>query len=80
MDEPTVSSNARNRDPPRGNNSAGGAGDAQEVVDRARARREAELVAQHAARQLTPIRPTASVESGVVFSSLGVPCLTPRFA
>ena len=33
MDEPIVSSNARNRDPPRGNNPAGGAGDAQEVVD-----------------------------------------------
>ena len=58
MDEPAVSSNARNRDPPRGNNPAGGAGDAQEVVDRARARREAELEAQHEARQLTPVRPT----------------------
>ena len=62
MDEPAVSSNARNRDPPRGNNPAGGAGDAQEVVDRARARREAELAAQHEARQLTPVRPTTSVE------------------
>ena len=47
MDEPAVSSNARNRDPPRGHNPAGGAGDAQEVVDQARARREAELAAQH---------------------------------
>ena len=58
MDEPTVSSNARNRDPPRGHNSAGGASDAQDVVNRAQARREAELEAQHEARQLTPVRPT----------------------
>ena len=46
-------------------------------MDHGRARREAELAAQHAARQLTPLRPTASVELGMVFSSLGVPCLTP---
>ena len=39
MDEPAVSSNVRNRDQPRGNNPAGGAGDAQEVVNRARARK-----------------------------------------
>ena len=77
MDEPAVSSNARNRDPPRGNNPAGGAGDAQEVVDRARARREAELAVQHEARQLTPVRPTTSLEPGVTSSSLGVPCLVP---
>ena len=77
MDEPAVSSNARNRDPPRGNNPAGDAGDAQEVVDRARARRDVELAAQHEARQLTPVRPTTSVEPGVTSSSLGVPCLVP---
>ena len=47
------------------------------MVDHGRARREAELAAQYAARQLTPVRPTTSVEPGVVFSSLGVPCLTP---
>ena len=75
MDEPAVSSNAQNRDLPRGHNPAGG--DAQEVVDRARARREAELAAQHEARQLTPVRPTTSVEPGVTSSSLGVPCLVP---
>ena len=77
MDEPAVSSNARNRDPPRGHNSAGGGGDALDVVDRARARREAELAVQHEARQLTPVRPTTSVELGVTSSSLGVPCLVP---
>ena len=67
-----MSSNVRNRDPPHGNNQAGGAGDAQEVVDRARPRREAELAARHEARQLTPVRPTTSVEPGVTSSSLGV--------
>src|SRR3954464_5595863 len=50
MEEPAVSSNAR-RGAPRGNNPAGGADNAQEVVDRARARREAELVAQYKDRQ-----------------------------
>ena len=44
-------------------------------MDLARARREAELAAQHEARQLTPVRPTTSVEPGVTSSSLGVPCL-----
>ena len=68
---------ARNRNPPRGHNPAGGGGDAQDVVDRARARREAELAAQHEARQLTLVRPTTSVEPGVTSSSLGVPCLVP---
>src|SRR4051812_2379059 len=77
MDEAAVSSNARNREPPRGNNPAGGTGDAQKVVDRARAGREAKLAAQHEARQLTPVRPTTSVEPGVTSSSLGVPCLVP---
>ena len=76
MDEPVVSSNER-RGAPRGNNPAGGADNAQEVVDRARARREAELAAQYQARQLTPVRPTISVEPGVTSSSLGVPCLVP---
>ena len=47
------------------------------MVDRARAHREAELAAQHEARQLTPVRPTTSVEPGVTSSSLGVPCLVP---
>ena len=77
INETTVSSSARNRNPPRGHNPAGGGGDAQDVVDRARARREAELAAQHEARQLTPVRPTTSVESGVTSSSLGVSCLVP---
>ena len=46
-------------------------------MNRARARREAELAAQHQARQLTPVRPTISIEPGVTSSSLGVPCLIP---
>ena len=77
IDEPAVSSSVRNRNPPRGHNLGGGGGDPQDVVDRARARREAELEAQHEARQLTPVRLTMSVEPGVTSSSLGVPCLVP---
>ena len=49
MDELAVSSNER-RGAPRDNNPTGGADDAQEVVNRARACREAELAAQHQAR------------------------------
>src|SRR4051812_5468109 len=73
MEEPAVSSNAR-REAPRGNNPAP---DAQEVVDRARARREAELAAQYQTHQFTPVRPTTSVEPGLTSSALGVPCLVP---
>src|SRR3954467_1481933 len=73
MEEPAESSNAR-RGAPRGNNPAP---DAQELVDRARAHREAELAAQHQTRQLTPVRPTTSVEPGLTSSALGVPCLIP---
>ena len=64
-----------NHNPPRGHNPAGGGADAQNVVDQGRARREAELVAQYAARQPTPVRPTTSVEPGVTFRKFGVPCL-----
>src|SRR3954466_1602646 len=74
MEEPAVSSNAR-REALRGNNPAG-VDNAQENVDRAHAQ-EAGLAAQHQARQLTPIFPAATVEPGVVSSSLGVPCLVP---
>ena len=77
IDEPAVSSCARNRNPLRGHNLAGGGANAQDVVDHDRARREAELAAQYAARQLTPVLPTTPVEPSVVFSSLGVPYLTP---
>ena len=77
MDEPAISSNARNRDPPRGHNPAGGGAEAQDVVDQGRARREAELAAQYVARQLIPVRPTTLVETGVTFRTLGVPCLAP---
>ena len=76
-DEPAVSSSARRRNLPRGNNPAGGGANAQDVVGHGRARREAELTARHKARQHTPVHPTASVEPGAMFSSLGVPCLTP---
>ena len=70
-------SSARRRNLPRGNNPAGEGANAQDVVDHGRTRREAELAARHGARQHTPVHPTALVEPGVVFSSLGVPCLTP---
>ena len=76
MDEPAVSSSERHG-APRGNNPAGGADNAQEVVDRTRARREVELATQHQARQLTLVCPTISIELGVTSSSLGVPCLVP---
>ena len=71
-----MSSSARRRNSLRGHNPAGGGANVQGVVDHGRARREAELAALHGARQPTPVHPTASVEPGVVFSSLGVPCLT----
>ena len=45
IDEPAVSSSARNRDAPRGPNPARGGANAQDVVDNGRARREAELAA-----------------------------------
>ena len=72
-----MSSSARHRNSPRGHNPAGGGTNAQDVVDHGRVRREVEVAALYAARQPTPVRPTASIEPGVVFSSLGVPCLTP---
>ena len=46
-------------------------------MDQGRARREAELAAQHAARQPTPVRPTTSMEPWVTFRNLGGPCLVP---
>lgn len=76
LDEPAISSNARGRESACGNNPADGVHDAQDVVDRARARREAELAAQNEADQLTPVRPTTFAGPGVA-SSLGVPCLVP---
>ena len=72
-----MSSSARRRNSPRGHNPTGGGANAQDVVDHGRSRREAELAALHGARQPIPVHPTASVEPGVVFGSLGVPCLTP---
>ena len=46
-------------------------------MNQGRARREAKLAAQYAARQPTPVRATTSVEPGVTFRNLGVPCLVP---
>src|SRR4051812_33946224 len=73
MEEQAESSNTR-CGVPRGNNPAP---DAQELVDRARARREAELATQHQTRPRTPFRPSTSVEPGLTSSALGVPCLVP---
>ena len=53
-----MSSSARHHNSPRGHNPAGGGANAQDVVDHGRARREAELAAQHAARPPTSVRPT----------------------
>ena len=72
-----MSSSGRNRNPPRGHNPAGGGVNAQDVVDQGRARREAVLAAQYTAHQHSPVRPTASMETGVTFRTLGVPCLAP---
>src|SRR3954464_15055158 len=73
MEEQAESSNAR-RGIPRDHNPAP---DAQELVDRARARREAGLAAQHQLNPRTPVRPTTVVEPGLTSSALGVPCLVP---
>ena len=77
IDEPAMSSSGRNHNPPRGHNPTGGGADAQNVVDQGRARREAELAAQYAARQPTLVRSTTSVEPGVTFRNLAVLCLVP---
>ena len=67
IDEPAVSSSARNRNLPRGHNPAGGGGDAQDVVDHGRARRDAAL----GRYQPAPVQPAASVDrgTGLAFSS-----------
>ena len=77
LDELALSSSGWNRNPPHGYDPAGGDANTQKVVDQGRARQEAELVAQYADRQPTPVRPTTSVEPGVTFRNLGVPCLVP---
>ena len=69
-----MSNSARDRNPPRGHNPASGA-NAQDLVDQGRARREAELAAQQAAHQYSPIYPSTSVEAGMTSRTLGVPCL-----
>ena len=75
IDEPAVSSSGRYYNPPGGHDPTRGGANAQNVVDQGRACQEAELVAQYAARQHSPVHPTASVETGVTFRTLGVPCL-----
>ena len=72
-----MSSSARDRNPPHERNPADGGANAQNVVDQGRARREAELAAQYATHQPSPIRPTTSVEPSRTFGNLGVPCLVP---
>ena len=76
MEEPAISSNARGREAAHGNDPAGGVGDARDMVDRARAQREAELAARDNAGQLTPVRSTTFAGPGIT-SALGVPCLIP---
>src|SRR3954469_18396799 len=73
IEEQAESSNAW-RGVPRGHNPIP---DAQDLVDRARARREAELAAQHQLNPHAPVRPTTMAEPGLTSSALGVPCLVP---
>ena len=46
-------------------------------MDQGRAQHEAELVAQLAAQQQSPVYLSASVEAGVTSRTLGMPCLVP---
>ena len=62
IDEPAVSSSARNHDAPRGPNPAHGGANAQDVVDHGRARRDAAL----GRYQPAPVQPAASVDRGTV--------------
>ena len=68
MASPTVSSSEQRRNPPR---------NTQALMDQDRAHREAELAAQYAAHQPSPVYPATSVEAGVTSRSTGVPCLVP---
>ena len=62
----------RRHNQPHGHDPACNGANAQDLVDRGRARREAEL----AAHQHAPVYPTASIEAGVTSKAFGVPCLT----
>ena len=46
-------------------------------MDQGRARREAELAAQQAAHQYSPVYPSASLVASITSRTLGVPCLVP---
>ena len=75
MDSPAVSSSDRHHNQPRGHNPARDG--AQDLVDQVRACRKAELAAQRATHQHSPVYPATSVETGVISRTLGVPCLVP---
>ena len=75
IDELAMSSSEWHRNQPRRPNPLGAGNDAQILVDQGRARHEAELVAQLAAQQQSPVYPLASAEVGVTSRTLGVPCL-----
>ena len=61
----------RRPDPPHAGN------DVQAFVDQGRGRHEAELAAQLAVPQQSPVYQSTSVGAGVTSRTLGVPCLVP---
>jgi hypothetical protein len=74
---PAVSSSERHNNQPRGRDPPHAENNAQALVDQARARREAELVAQLAAYQQPQHNPSVSIEAGMTSRNVGVPCLVP---
>ena len=72
MDSLAVSSSEQLRNPARGHDLPR---NTQALMDQDRARQEAELAAQYAAHQPSPVYPTTSVEAGVTSRSTGLPCL-----
>ena len=75
IESPAVSSSERHHNQPRRHDPPRADNNAQALVDQGRARREAELAAQLAAHQQSPVYPSVSVEAGVTSRTLGVPCL-----
>ena len=74
MDSPLVSSSEQRCNSPLGHDPPH---NIQALMDQDRARRQAELAAQYAAHQPSPVYPTTSMEAGVTSRSTGVPCLVP---
>ena len=72
MYSPAVSSSEQRRNPPHGDDPPR---NTQALIDQDRAHREAELAAQYAARQPSPVYLTTLVEASVTSISTGVPCL-----